>query len=517
MRPKDWFGIDLNLFSKIKTTFMKVTFKMHANAYTLLLCLYISLLFTQTSCHHPIAKSKQWRDYIAISKDHYPTTDSSQQVVVWRTPNSDPTYLNTWLDSIYRHCGPFHITLFCGSCDSSLMLLTGNGIRTFIQGNGGGSGGGTTCQTNCPPGGGGDTIYWGVNYPVEMADTLDYIPDTTKKQTFVSKILTQSPVVAGVFDTGVDTLDLSAVMYKNPVPTCLDLNANNGWDFPKENNNVQDDYNLPIGHGKNVARLIAEQVNAISQNPVKILPLKTHSWKGESDLFSILCGFAYAKERGAQIINASFGYYALKRPPVGGVPSTANDNDAMLLKQYIKYYLTNNNILLIAAAGNKNMKNNDAAEKALYTNAGLPVPADLRNLDEVYFYPASLAADPDLPNVIAVTTIDDQTNIVSPNQNFSHNVVDIGVNNNVNTDADLWFRNPIYTGHLVRGTSYAAPIVAGIICGNYSRIQQHLSDNSLAFTKQNILRFLLTNPSTGHVNTVLSNKIKTGEMIDQRR
>src|SRR6478735_4352267 len=57
--------------------------------------------------------------------------DTTQQIIVWREPNTDDTYTRTWLDSIKKHCGNFKITLFCGSCDSSLMLLTGPGVNTF--------------------------------------------------------------------------------------------------------------------------------------------------------------------------------------------------------------------------------------------------------------------------------------------------------------------------------------------------------------------------------------------------
>jgi hypothetical protein len=91
------------------------------------------------------------------------------------------------------------------------------------------------------------------------------------------------------------------------------------------------------------------------------------------------------------------------------------------------------------------------------------------------------------------------------------------VNDNVNTNRDFWFRNPIYDGHIVRGSSYATPIVAGIICGEYTTIQSNLATRSLPFTKKNILDFLLGVPTIGHINTALSNKIKFGEMFDQRR
>ena len=87
-------------------------------------------------------KVQPWQYYINTKDYKHIPADTSQQILVWRTPKPDPTYLNAWLDSIRRHCGEFKITVFCGACDSSLMLLTGAGIRTYIQGTGGGKGGG---------------------------------------------------------------------------------------------------------------------------------------------------------------------------------------------------------------------------------------------------------------------------------------------------------------------------------------------------------------------------------------
>jgi len=287
------------------------------------------------------------------------------------------------------------------------------------------------------------------------------------------------------------------------------LNANNGWNFPDKSTVVADDYTAVsrVGHGQVVAHLINEQVKFYGQNNVKILPVKIHNNHGESDLFSVLCGMAYAKERGAQIINASFGYYALKKPGINAI----DDPSAQLIKQYIKHYLidttdSKKSILLIAAAGNGDSKTHDSVERALYINAGLTPPTNMRDLDQVNFYPASLAADPELPNVIAVTTVFGNT--VSPNENFSKNIVDIGVNADLPLASDFWFANTRIPNSFVRGTSYATPIVTGIICSHYSIIKSSIPN------KDAILNTLLSDPFIGNTNDA-NGKLRKGTMFER--
>jgi len=321
-------------------------------------------------------------------------------------------------------------------------------------------------------------------------------------------------ITVAVFDTGIDTTEAKTdhYFYINNNTSCLNpMHADNGWNFPDKTNIVEDDYTAVsrVGHGQVVAHLINEQVRLYAENNVKILPVKIHNNHGESDLFSVLCGIAFAKERGANIINASFGYYALKRPGVSAV----DDPSALLIKQYIKHYLIDTtdirkSVLIIAAAGNGDTKSNDADERKLYTDAGLALPSNMRDLDQVNFYPASLAADPELPNVIAVTTVWDALNLVSPNQNFSANIVDVGVNANLNLAGDFWFRNTRMLNSFVRGTSYATPIVTGIICAHYSRIKASIPD------KNAILSTLLNDPFIGNNHTA-GGKLRKGIIFDR--
>lgn len=467
-----------------------------------------------------------WTPPVVISKEYVPA-DPTQQIIVWYKPGTNNFYLKYWMDSIHKIRGEnFQVTVMCNDCDSSLMLLTGPGIKTFIQT--GGGGGGSNCANpptqGCSgggPRGGGDTLYWCVNTSVEFRDSINIDNQIIPKYPANGRNLHPAGSPAGddtaitvaVFDTGVDTADISSYLYRSNIESCLGNKANNGWNFIGKNSNVQDDFNSNVGHGKTVARFITNEVNAYANggtdiNKVKILPVKTHGANGESDLFSVLCGFAYAQKRGAKIINASFGYYAIKSS------GATDDPGALLLKQYIKYYLTNNNILLIAAAGNKNSIDNDQSLVTLYQNAGLPLPLSFRDLDQINFYPASLAADPELPNVIAVTTVDDTKGEVSPNQNYSKNVVDVGTDDDLDiTDThgneDFWFFNPHNADSIVKGSSYATPILTGTICAHYNQIANHVP---APFNKTDVLNFLLQG-TIGHVNSNLTTKLKSGVLF----
>ncbi len=503
----------IQFINPFKNPFMKTNSKKNKIIpFLSVACFAFLILSMQIGCKHI---PPHWESYISIDSNFQHIPADTNQLIVWRTPNSDPGYLNTWLDSINTYCGPIQIKVFCLSCDSSLMLLTGQGVTTYIQGNGGSHGGTSGCTSNCPPSGGGDTIYWCRNVSVDMNDSSVI---TLKNKTFLPSTATApgTDITVAVFDTGVDSLELSnsGYLYKGNIPSCLNTAATNGWNFPDSSPAVTDDYMCGLEspeHGAIVSKLIVEQVRHYAENNVKILPVKIHNCNGQSDLFSVLCGFAYAKERGAQIINASFGYYEPKKySSVNG--SVLKDPSVFLLKRYIQYYLTNNNILLITAAGNKK----DAQETQVFTSAGLTPPTDLRNLDSVYFYPASLAADPEMTNIISVTTVDTISNTVSPLQNYSPNVVDIGVNADDISGEDYYFVNPRVDSGLSEGSSFATPIVTGIICSHYSLIRAKLAGQ--AFNKQNILNILLQ-PGAGiglNINTTqLGQKIKTGIFLNK--
>lgn len=112
-----------------------------------------------------------------------------------------------------------------------------------------------------------------------------------------------------------------------------------GWDFYNEDNDPTDDH----GHGTHVANTIIDQMAVIDAsgqtNEFLFLPLKTHNKDGIGTLFTVSCGMIYAADRGADIINTSWGFYAKEVPEV--------------LQQAIEYAHTVSGAIIVASLGNE--------------------------------------------------------------------------------------------------------------------------------------------------------------------
>lgn len=222
----------------------------------------------------------------------------------------------------------------------------------------------------------------------------------------------------------------------------------------------------------------------------------------------MLCGFAYAKQMGAQIINASLGFYL---PRLELLPKKFPvDPNVKLLREYIRYYLTANKILLITAAGNQDDREKRIFEEHKFQIPELVYPTDWRSLDQISFYPASLARDPDFPNVIAVTTVNYLAGKVSPAQNYSNKVVDVGVNADAvrtgSTDRYMFY-NPLTNNKTTsEGSSFATPIFTGKLTTNYELIRNVITNTR--YQKSDIWTALGA-PHTKVIGT-LSGKIKSG-------
>ena len=175
----------------------------------------------------------------------------------------------------------------------------------------------------------------------------------------------------------------------------------------------------------------------------------------------MLCGFAYAANCGAKIVNASFGFYGSR----GSEPPT-------ILAEFVKKHLTDKNILLVAAAGNLD------SDKSL-TATQLE---SVRNLNINPFYPACLAKD--FSNVLAVTTVSLEKDKVSPYQNFSNTIVDIVVVCDGEVSNDYRFKDPLQSENanetiFILGSSFATPIVTGIIAQHYQVVTDSMVNGSI--------------------------------------
>ncbi len=129
--------------------------------------------------------------------------------------------------------------------------------------------------------------------------------------------------IIGILDTGVDWLhpDLANKIWRNYTElngvTGVDDDSNGvvddirGWDFINNDNNPRDDNS----HGTHVAGIAAAEANngvgiAGVNWKAKILPIKVFQSSGYGDAATITQGIIYAMNKGATVINMSFGSYA---------------------------------------------------------------------------------------------------------------------------------------------------------------------------------------------------------------
>lgn len=354
----------------------------------------------------------------------------------------------------------------CNSCGTYAELWTAEGIHTTIHTEGivGGSGGGGSKAV------GEDSI---------ASYSLNFImkpPVEQKEMQSAKEILAQArgdneqptgagkdTIVVAVLDTGIDTVNVVNPIYlwknKKETSTVADTDGNcyagdrSGWNFVNSSPDINDDHaNL---HGSLVCKYIIDAYQAQSKNFIQIMPLKTHDNTGYGDLFNSICALHYAIDKGANIINASWGFYYYEQDP------------HPYLSELITKQLADKGIVFIAAAGNK-IDDADAYAKTLYQQVhGESIPDTLlRNLSFHNFYPACLSDSSN--NVITVTT-NDKSN-VSPTQNFNSAFVNSGVMADTVYPGAMKFRLPFQraTGY-ISGSSFATAIFTGRVAANFPK------------------------------------------------
>lgn len=191
----------------------------------------------------------------------------------------------------------------------------------------------------------------------------------------------------------------------------------NGWNCQKNNSDIY----LQNSHGTLVTYLMERELKS---TPHKILPFVILDENKEGLLFDALCAFEYViaindtiynKATKIRAINASWGFYGF-------------ENEA--LKHGIEK-LKQKNILLVTAAGNSDEKCDKCEELE---------PNNIRNLSlrKKKFYPACYSKE--FENVISVTSLMVNGDLFqSPNQNYSDEFVDIGVQSDNYRTGDFLF------------------------------------------------------------------------------
>ncbi len=252
------------------------------------------------------------------------------------------------------------------------------------------------------------------------------------------------PVIIAVIDDGVNINhpDLTNNMRtnKHEIPgNKIDDDENwyiddfNGWNFIYRGNNV-----LPLGeHGSMVAGIIGASINnklwisGIVPN-IKIMPIGVFNSGGTSSYDYVIKGMRYAINNWANIINLSLG---------GSQFSYSNKLDSIIKLAYDK------GIIVVIAAGNGDILSHQTSGVNTTVNKLSPVCNDVRNKKMV----------------IGVWSYDENWSR-SPRSNYGDCVDTYGFwENIVSTTSTSTVANPDLSYTIGNGTSFSAPMIAGII------------------------------------------------------
>lgn len=271
---------------------------------------------------------------------------------------------------------------------------------------------------------GADPNYYNWN---ELQMALDANPDlfeTLSPQDDAVNMLAQietSDVIIEFLDTGLSFghPDLAGYPGRNPsgAPPCLDEDLL-GWNFVDSTNNPRDNH----GHGTHLAGITQKMLdglgNSCSSN-IHFRSQKTHDEHGFAELFHATCAMVNALEKGADVVNASWGWVGDSSTVLSNIIDRAGESGA----------------LVVAAAGN-----------------------DAFDLADHQQYPACYTKD----NLITVGAVKQDAETLSDFSNFSPDFVDI-----MAIGSDVFSTLPLYLdpagGGIKSGTSMAAPIISGAI------------------------------------------------------
>ncbi|MCU0471229.1 MAG: S8/S53 family peptidase [Arcicella sp.] len=216
-----------------------------------------------------------------------------------------------------------------------------------------------------------------------------------------------------------------------------------GWSFIDEyasrvfpNNPYDDD--LSHKHGTRIAKIIAN----VTQNNVRIMPLKTADYAGIHQYFDIYCAFEYIlnynktrinlKDK-VKIINASWGFYSNHSLPI--------------LDKYIEK-LKDEQIYLVTSAGNDGL-----------------------DISQYIYYPAAYSRAVTENFVYTVTSVKEIEEGRYTAQDFGLNYSELYVDAGVVADNEGGYKDPLNPnvgGPRIKGTSYAAAYFTGFLAEQMS-------------------------------------------------
>ena len=101
-----------------------------------------------------------------------------------------------------------------------------------------------------------------------------------------------------------------------------------GWNYVDDNNNPDDDHS----HGTHVAGIIQQYMqNFDPACNYRIIPYKTHDYRGLANLFDVTCATYQAQIDGSKVLNESWGFYGTSSIILKNAIDTARVNDVLVV------------------------------------------------------------------------------------------------------------------------------------------------------------------------------------------
>ncbi len=276
-----------------------------------------------------------------------------------------------------------------------------------------------------------------VTYNFYTYDELDQAPSTgTDAVKGNGQLSGTNDIMIAVLDSGIDSganSEIQSFIWDMPSlrDFCLDQSFTTtgsfiGLDFIDYDTSPFDDHS----HGTHVTNILYQDLSKIQNTTGNffkyvIAPMKTHDQNGIGKYFSGVCAMYTAVKLGANVINASWGFYGL--------------DEASLMEEAIEFAAQNNTVI-VAGAGNNAF---DLAERP--------------------FFPAYFGATHE--NVISVGAFDNPGIVLANFSNYHStenlNVIAPGVD--VQSYVPVWWEGSDQTQQLKSGTSMAAPQVSASV------------------------------------------------------
>lgn len=223
-----------------------------------------------------------------------------------------------------------------------------------------------------------------------------------------------------------------------------------GWDFVNNDNNPMDDHS----HGTHLAGIVANQLNQHQPDlNYQLMALKVMDANGVGNTFDAVCAILYAAEKGAKVINASWGFY-------GG--------SEKLLQRAIRYA---------------------ASKGAVFVNAAGNERADLAITN---YYPAeyALTTQNSIRSLLFVGALDQNGNLWSDTNIRTEGINQDGFvatpGENIRSLIPLHLRGKV--SPFKSGTSMATPVMSAIMANYMNTFPTH----NPATIRNNVLDTILT-------------------------